>query len=170
MKKSLVILIIALFVGAYSAEAQESKSTEKPRYEQVGSHHSFAVSTPYRLEYSYEYVWNSGMSLIGRIGAGSETYSPGKNNYNFTNGFRLTIEPRYYLNNEDFFALKACGSILIPNTPYDVSFVPVYGIKREFTKHWFCEFTVGGGVGYYAGNKGVFYFEPHLQFRLGFKL
>ena len=52
--------------------------------------------------------------------------------------------------------MKACGSILIPNTPYDVSFVPVYGIKREFTKHWFCEFTIGGGVGkiklrYYAG-------------------
>lgn len=169
-QKSLLILILALFVGTYCAEAQEDKSTAKPRYEQVGSHHSFSVSTPYRLEYSYEYVWNSGMSLIGRIGAGSETYSSGKNNYNFTNGFRLTIEPRYYLNNEDFFALKACGAILIPNTPYDVSFVPVYGLRREFTKHWFCEFTIGGGVGYYSGNKGVLYFEPHLQFRLGFKL
>ena len=32
MKKSLVILIVALFAGAYSAEAQESKSTVKPRY------------------------------------------------------------------------------------------------------------------------------------------
>ena len=169
-QKSFLILILALFVGTYCAEAQEGKSTAKPRYEQVGSHHSFSVSTPYRLEYSYEYVWNSGMSLIGRIGAGSETYSPSKNNYNFTNGFRLTIEPRYYLNNEDFFALKACGAILIPNTPYDVSFVPVYGLRREFTKHWFCEFTIGGGVGYYSGNKGVLYFEPHLQFRLGFKL
>lgn len=170
MKKSLVIIIIALFIGAYSAEAQESKSTAKPRYEQVGSHHSFSVSTPYRLEYSYEHVWNSGMSLIGRIGAGSEVYSPYKNDYKFTNGFRLTIEPRYYLNNEDFFTLKACGAILIPNTPYDVSLVPVYGIKREFTKHWFCEFTVGGGIGYYSGNYGRFYFEPHLQFRLGFKI
>ena len=170
MKKSLVIIIIALFIGAYSAEAQESKSTAKPRYEQVGSHHSFSVSTPNRLEYSYEHVWNSGMSLIGRIGAGSEVYSPYKNDYKFTNGFRLTIEPRYYLNNEDFFTLKACGAILIPNTPYDVSLVPVYGIKREFTKHWFCEFTVGGGIGYYSGNYGRFYFEPHLQFRLGFKI
>ena len=45
-------------------------------FKQVGSMHSFSVSTPYRLEYSYEYVWNSGMSLIGRIGAGSEAYSP----------------------------------------------------------------------------------------------
>lgn len=170
MKKCLLILIVALFAVVYSAEAQESKSTAKPRYEQVGSHHSFSVSTPYRLEYSYEHVWNSGMSLIGRIGAGSEVYSPYKNDYKFTNGFRLTIEPRYYLNNEDFFTLKACGAILIPNTPYDVSLVPVYGIKREFTKHWFCEFTVGGGIGYYSGNYGRFYFEPHLQFRLGFKI
>ena len=125
MKKSLVILIIALFAGAYSAEAQESKSTVKPRYEQVGSHHSFAVSTPYRLEYSYEYVWNSGMALIGRIGAGSEAYSPYKNNYEWSNGFRLTIEPRYYLNDEDFFSAKISGAILIPNTPFRTSLVPV---------------------------------------------
>ena len=118
MKKSLVILIIALFAGAYSAEAQESKSTAKPRYEQVGSHHTFSVSTLYRLEYSYEYVWKSGMSLIGRLGAGSETFSPYKNNYEWCNGFRLTIEPRYYLNNEDFISAKISGAILIPNTPF----------------------------------------------------
>ena len=171
MKKNLLILIVALFAFAYSAQAQErNTSVEKTRYEQVGSHHSFSVSTLCRLEYSYEYVWKSGMSLIGRIGAGSEVYSPHKNNYSVVNGFRLTIEPRYYLNNEDFIALKANGAILIPNTPYDVSLVPVYGIKRNFTKHWFCEFTIGGGLGYYSGNNGHLYFEPHLQFRLGFKL
>ena len=171
MKKYLAILIVGLFAVTYSAQAQESNtSAEKPRYEQIGSHHSFAVSTPYRLEYSHEYVWNSGMSLIGRIGAGSETYSPYKNNYEWSNGFRLTIEPRYYLNNEDFFSAKISGAILIPNTPFKTSLVPVYGIKREFTKHWFCEFTIGGGIGYYSGNYGRFYFEPHLQFRLGFKI
>ena len=170
MKKNLLILIVALFAVAYSAEAQESKSAAKPHYEQVGSHHSFSVSTPYRLEYSYEYAWDSGMSLIGRIGAGSEAYSTYKNNYEWSNGFRLTIEPRYYLNNEDFFSAKISGAILIPNTPFKTSLVPVYGIKREFTKHWFCEFTIGGGIGYYSGNYGRFYFEPHLQFRLGFKI
>ena len=171
MKKNLLILIVTLFAVAYSAQAQESKvSAEKPRYEQVGSHHSFSVSTLYRLEYSYEYVWKSGMSLIGRIGAGSEAYSPYKNNYEWSNGFRLTIEPRYYLNNEDFFSAKISGAILIPNTPFRTSLVPVYGIKREFTKHWFCEFTIGAGVGYYSGNYGRFYFEPHLQFRFGFKI
>lgn len=170
MKKSLVILIIALFVGAYSAEAQESKSTEKPRYEQVGSHHTFSISTPYRLEYSYEFVWNSGMSLIGRVGAGGEVYSPSKNNYSLNSGFNLTIEPRYYLNELDFFSLKTTGAILIPNTPFKASIVPVYGIKRDFSKHWFCEFTIGGGIGYYSGNYGRYYFEPHLQFRIGFQL
>ena len=171
MRNSLLTLIIALFAVTYSAQAQESKvSAEKPRYEQVGSHHSFSISTIYRLEYSYEYVWKSGMSLIGRIGAGSEAYSPYKNNYSLSNGFRLTIEPRYYLNNEDFFALKAGGAILIPNTPFKASIVPVYGIKRNFTKHWFCEFTIGGGIGFYSGNYGRYYFEPHLQFRLGFKI
>lgn len=170
MKKSLVILIIALFVGAYSAEAQESKSTEKPRYEQVGSHHTFSISTPYRLEYSYEYVWNSGMSLIGRVGAGGEVYSPSNNNYSLNSGFNLTIEPRYYLNELDFFSLKTTGAILIPNTPFKASIVPVYGIKRDFDKHWFCEFTIGGGIGYYSGNYGRYYFEPHLQFRIGFQL
>ena len=171
MKKNLLILIVALFTVGYSAQAQENNtSAEKPRYEQVGSHHTFSVSTIYRLEYSYEYVWKSGMSLIGRIGAGSEVYSPNKNNYSLSNGFRLTIEPRYYLNDEDFFALKAGGAILIPNTPFKASIVPVYGIKRNFTKHWFCEFTIGGGIGYYSGNYGRFYFEPHLQFRLGFKI
>ena len=77
--KKFIFCIVALFAVVYSAEAQESKSTAKPRYEQVGSHHSFSVSTPYRLEYSYEHVWNSGMSLIGRIGAGSEIYSPYEN-------------------------------------------------------------------------------------------
>lgn len=171
MKKNLLILIVALFAVTYSAQAQESKvSDENPRYEQVGSHHSFSVSTLYRFEYSYEYVWESGMSLISRIGAGSETYSPYKNNYSVVNGFRLTIEPRYYLNSEDFIALKTNGAILIPNTPFKASIVPVYGIKRNFTKHWFCEFTIGGGVGYYSGNYGHLYFEPHLQFRLGFKI
>lgn len=168
--KKLIFCILALFAVVYSAEAQESKSTSKPRYEQVGSYHSFSVSTPYRLEYSYEHVWESGMSLIGRIGAGSEVYSPYKNDYKFTNGFRLTIEPRYYLNEQDFFSIKTNGALLIPNTPFKASLVPVYGIKREFTKHWFCEFTIGGGIGYYSGNYGRFYFEPHLQFRLGFKL
>lgn len=171
MKKSLLILFVALFAVAYSAQAQESKtSQEKPRYEQIGSQHSFSVSTPYRLEYGYEYVWKSGMSLIGRIGAGCEAYSPYKNNYAWCNGFRLTVEPRYYLNDEDFFALKASGAVLIPNTPFKASIVPVFGIKREFTKHWFCEFTIGGGIGFYSGNYGRHYFEPHLQFRLGFKL
>ena len=169
--KKLIFCIVALLAVAYSAEAQESNtSAEKLRYEQVGSHHSFSVSTLYRLEYSYEYVWNSGMSLIGRLGAGSEAFSPYKNNYEWRNGFRLTIEPRYYLNDEDFISAKISGAILIPNTPFRTSLVPVYGIKREFTKHWFCEFTIGAGVGYYSGTYGRFYFEPHLQFRLGFKI
>ena len=126
MKKNLLILIVALFAVRYSVQAQENNtSVEKPHYEQVGPHHSFSVSTPYRLEYGYEYVWKSGMSLIGRIGAGSEAYSPYKNNYEWSNGFRLTIEPRYYLNNEDFFSAKISGAILIPNTPFRTSLVPV---------------------------------------------
>lgn len=42
------------------------------------------------------------MSLIGRIGGGSELYGYSKN-YVIGHGFDLEIEPRYYLNDEDFF-------------------------------------------------------------------
>ena len=134
--KKLIYCLVALFAVTYSAQAQESNtSAEKPRCEQVGSHHSFSVSTPYRLEYSYEYVWNSGMALIGRIGAGSEAYSPQKNNYEWSNGFRLTIEPRYYLNDEDFFSALTSEAISRLNSPFKTSLFPVYGINRDITKH-----------------------------------
>ena len=169
LSKNMKYLIKVSFIGLICLILSPSLYAQT-NSRHVGSIHSFSISTPYRLEYSYEHVWNSGMSLIGRIGGGSEVYSPDSKNYALGNGFRLTIEPRYYLNDEDFFSLKASGAIIIPNTPCDVSLVPVYGIKRNFTKHWFCEFTVGGGIGYYSSNGGRFYFEPHLQFRLGFKL
>ena len=156
--KRLLIASFAILAVAFSASAQKHST------------HSFSLRTLYGLEYSYEYKWDSGMALIGRVGAGGEVYSPSKNNYSISNGFNVTIEPRYYLNELDFFSLKTTGAILIPNTPFKASIVPVYGIKRDFSKHWFCEFTIGGGVGYYSGNKGVFYFEPHLQFRIGFQL
>lgn len=156
--KKLLILIVSIVVLSFSASAQKHST------------HSFSLRTLCGLEYSYEYKWNSGVALIGHIGAGSEVYSPYKYNYNWTNGFRITIEPRYYLNNQDFFSAKINGALLIPNTPFKTSLVPVYGIKREFTKHWFCEFTIDGGVGYYSGNKGRFYYEPHLQFRIGFQI
>ena len=156
--KRFLLLTFAIVAFVFSASAQEHST------------HSLSLRTSYGLEYGYEYKWNSGMALIGRVGAGSEVYSPYKNNYFIGKGFNVTIEPRYYLNNYDFFAAKISGVILIPNTPFKTSLVPVYGIKREFTKHWFCEFTIGGGVGYYSGNYGRFFFEPHLQFRIGFKL
>lgn len=94
MKQLIRIIFIGLIFFASSPSLYAQNHSK-----QVGSMHSFSVSTPYRLEYSYEYAWNCGMSLIGRIGAGSEVYSPYKSNYNWTNGFHLTIEPRYYLNN-----------------------------------------------------------------------
>ena len=156
--KKLLVSVFAIVTFALSANAQEHST------------HSLSLKTLYGLEYGYEYKWNSGMALIGRVGAGGEVYSPSKNNYSLNSGFNLTIEPRYYLNELDFFSLKANGAILIPNTPFKASIVPVYGIKRDFSKHWFCEFTIGGGIGYYSGNYGRYYFEPHLQFRIGFQL
>ena len=156
--KRLLIASFAILAVAFSASAQKHST------------HSFSLRTLYGLEYSYEYKWDSGMALIGRVGAGGEVYSPSKNNYSLNSGFNLTIEPRYYLNELDFFSLKTTGAILIPNTPFKASLVPVYGIKRDFDKHWFCEFTIGGGIGYYSGNYGRHYFEPHLQFRIGFQL
>lgn len=156
--KKLLVSVFAIVTFALSASAQKHST------------HSFSLRTLYGLEYSYEYKWDSGMALIGRVGAGGEVYSPSKNNYSISNGFNVTIEPRYYLNELDFFSLKTTGAILIPNTPFKASIVPVYGIKRDFSKHWFCEFTIGGGIGYYSGNYGRYYFEPHLQFRIGFQL
>ena len=156
--KKLLVSVFTIVTFALSANAQEHST------------HFFSLRTLYGLEYSYEYKWDSGMALIGRVGAGGEVYSPSKNNYSLNSGFNLTIEPRYYLNELDFFSLKTTGAILIPNTPFKASIVPVYGIKRDFSKHWFCEFTIGGGIGYYSGNYGRHYFEPHLQFRIGFQL
>ena len=156
--KKLLVSVFAIVTFALSASAQKHST------------HSFSLRTLYGLEYSYEYKWDSGMALIGRVGAGGEVYSPSKNNYSISNGFNVTIEPRYYLNELDFFSAKVNGVLLIPNTTLKASIVPVYGIKRDFSKHWFCEFTIGGGIGYYSGNKGRHYFEPHLQFRIGAKL
>ena len=159
--KRFLLLTFAIVVFVFSASAQ--------RY----STHSLSLSTVYGIKYGYEYKWNSGMALIGRVGAGSEIYGYKASQayrYEMTNGFNITIEPRYYLNEQDFFSIKTNGALLIPNTPFKASLVPVYGIKRDFSKHWFCEFTVGGGVGYYSGNYGSLYFEPHLQFRIGFKI
>lgn len=156
--KRFLILTFAIVAFVFSASAQ--------RY----STHSLSLRTSCGLEYGYEYKWDSAISLIGRVGAGSEVYSPYKNNYFIGKGFNVTIEPRYYLNTQDFFSVKVNNALLIPNTIFKASLVPMYGIKQEFTKHWFCEFTIGGGIGYYSGDYGRFFFEPHLQFRIGFKL
>ena len=132
MKKFLVS-VFAIIAIAFSASAQNSST------------HSFSLRTLYGLEYSYEHQWDGGMSLIGRIGGGSDM-SGRSQYYTYGQGFNVMVEPRYYLNDEDFFSVKVNGAILIPNTPFDVSLVPVYGIKRDFSKHWFCEFTIGGGA------------------------
>ena len=156
MKKFLVS-VFAIMAIAFSAIAQNSST------------HSFSLRTLYGLEYSYEHQWDGGMSLIGRIGGGSDMSGRSKY-YTYGQGFNVMVETRYYLNDEDFFSVKVNGAILIPNTPFDVSLVPVYGIKRDFSKHWFCEFTIGGGAAYHSGYGGFLYFKPHLQFRIGFQL
>lgn len=156
MKKFLVSVFVIMAI-AFSASAQNSST------------HSFSLRTLYGLEYSYEHQWDGGMSLIGRIGGGSDM-SGRSQHYTYGQGFNVMVEPRYYLNDEDFFSVKVNGAILIPNTPFDVSLVPVYGIKRDFSKHWFCEFTIGGGAAYHSGYGGFLYFKPHLQFRIGFQL
>ena len=157
MKKTILLSLFAFMAIAFSASAQNSST------------HSFSLRTLYGLEYSYEHQWDGGMSLIGRIGGGSDM-SGRSQYYTYGQGFNVMVEPRYYLNDEDFFSVKVNGAILIPNTPFDVSLVPVYGIKRDFSKHWFCEFTIGGGAAYHSGYGGFLYFKPHLQFRIGFQL
>ncbi len=59
MKKFLVS-VFAFMAIAFSASAQNSST------------HSFSLRTLYGLEYSYEHQWDGGMSLIGRIGGGSD--------------------------------------------------------------------------------------------------
>ena len=155
--KKILVSVFAIMAIAFSASAQDNST------------HSISLRTLCALEYGYEYQWKSGMSLIGRVGAGSEMYGKSMN-YNIGKGFNVMVEPRYYLNEEDFFSVKVDGAILIPNTPFDFSIVPVYGIKRDFSDHWFCEFSIGGGAAYYSGYGGFLYFKPHLQFRIGFQL
>lgn len=155
--KKLLVAAFAIMAIAFMASAQNNST------------HSISLRTIYGIEYSYEHQWNSGMSLIGRVGGGNETYGHSKG-YIIGRGFNVMVEPRYYLNDEDFFSVKVNSTVVIPNTPFDASLVPVYGIKRDFSKHWFCEFTVGGGIAYFSGNGGSLYLNPHLQFRIGFKL
>lgn len=155
--KKILFCFVAFAFFTINAEAQKNST------------HSISLRTLYGIEYSYEHKWDSGMSLIGRVGGGSENYSF-SNTYIIGKGFNAMVEPRYYLNEEDFFSLKVNGAVLIPNTPFDISLVPAYGIKRNFNKHWFCEFSVGGGAAYYSGNGGFLYFKPHLQFRIGLQL
>lgn len=163
MKHSLRIALIALIclLGMSPLYAQH-------RSGKAASNHSVSLTTLYGIEYSYEHRWNSGMSLIGRVGGGSEVYAC-SDVYTLGKGFTATLEPRYYVNEEDFFSMKLNGAVLIPGTTLDLSLVPIYGIKRDYTEHWFCEFTIGGGVAYYSGNGGSLYFKPHLQFRIGFR-
>lgn len=160
--KRILLMAILAFCSISQLCAQEPEV-------RVGSNHTFSLRTLYGIEYGYEYKWKSGMSLIGRIGGGSELYGYSRN-YVIGHGFDLEIEPRYYLNDEDFFSVKVNGALLIPNTPFDISLVPVYGLRRDFSKHWFCEFTVGGGIAYYSGNGGCLHFKPNLQFRIGVQL
>ena len=155
--KKLLVAAFAIMAIAFMASAQNNST------------HSISLRTIYGIEYSYEHQWNSGMSLIGRVGGGNETHGHSKG-YIIGRGFNVMVEPRYYLNDEDFFSVKVNSTVVIPNTPFDASLVPVYGIKRDFSKHWFCEFTVGGGIAYFSGNGGSLYLNPHLQFRIGFKL
>jgi hypothetical protein len=60
--KRFLLLTFAIEVFVFSASAQEH------------SIHSLSLRTVYGIEYGYEYKWNSGMALIGRVGAGSEIY------------------------------------------------------------------------------------------------
>ena len=98
MKKFLVS-VFAIMAIAFSASAQNSST------------HSFSLRTLYGLEYSYEHQWDGGMSLIGRIGGGSDM-SGRSQYYTYGQGFNVMVEPRYYLNDEDFFSVKVNGAIL----------------------------------------------------------
>ena len=89
----------------------------------------------------------------------------------FTPG--ISIEPRYYTNfkrrvslgkstyknSGDFVAIKIQGDL----RP-DISFTPMYGIRRVWGRHWFGEFTVGARIGIADGG----YISPYVQYRFGF--
>ena len=64
--KRLLIVSFAILSFAFSASAQKHST------------HSLSLKILYGLEYGYEYKWDSGMALIGRVGAGGEVYTPQK--------------------------------------------------------------------------------------------
>ena len=153
----------------------------------VVSNHSFSLAF-LETEYSYEQALGGNFSLIGRIGLvpGNEqtlvidyqTFT-----YHFTVMPGITVEPRYYTslgrreklgrttenNASDFVSIA--GIVMGPDLGLDgtvyVTFVPQYGIRRTWGKHWYCEGSAGVALG--ERNKAFFY-RPHLQFRVGFML
>ena len=152
-----LIFILCVLAGGKDAVAREGIRS-KPS-------HSISLSTLYGLEYGYEHPFGDVFYLSMRVGAGSELYRR-DGVYAVSTGAGLTVEPRFYLNREDFIAVRLDGDILFPNTPMTVELVPVYGVKRLWSEHWFCEFTIGAGLGYYSGVSSL-YFKPHMQFRIG---
>ena len=77
---------LVCFIGMSPMYAQN-------RVEQMNSNHSLSLTTMYGIEYGYEYKWDSGISLIGRGGAGSELYASSKVYFIDGKGFKAMLEP-----------------------------------------------------------------------------
>ncbi len=90
-------------------------------------------------------------------------------------------------NSGDYVGLINKYAIGVPVKTLSISLQAVYGIRRVWRDHWLGEFSVGGGAGYYFGSpstinpaidpsskqnekhmNGFWYFQPHLQARLGY--
>lgn len=155
--KFIVICFICLIFNVFGLKGQNNRD--------LRSGHSITFSTLYGIEYGYEHAFGKVFHLCGSAGLNDCVYKK-SDSYMVSPSIELRLAPRFYMSEEDFFAVNMGSSLIIQGTTIDFSLVPVYGMKRYWSRHWFGEFTIGGGAGYYSGS-GL-YFKPHLQFNIGF--
>ncbi len=166
MRKILLSLFVILCVDICYSQTSDTG---------IKSNHSISLST-FGAEYGYEQHLKDNWSLIGRLGVTSNTIELISTAYQLKMAIHLTpsvsLEPRLYTsikrrqalnrntdnNSSDFVSIK------INCMPFadQYSLIPLYGMRRSESKHWFHELSFGPC---WIIGKGL---TPYCNFRVGY--